>query len=538
MAIKNNHFYNDPAMAQAAANLSDLFGAPSGSDASGYATARATDLETGQRQAIWDYMQDPNADQTLLDRAGVFSDLYDPTQSYAAVQSTADTARYGYDTQALTSRSNNNADNIQLAAANAATNAQSGANNAADNRRQALIAMHENLSPGEIRPGWTPEEAKLLGVPEMAQVSGAVKPLSLEEQKADYLRRMATGDTTGLTDTDIIKQALLGTEQQATVDPVTHQPVLTNRFEAAGAQPVLSETDEKGLAFSQLPDRSKQESVVDIKGVDTYHAVDPKGAERSFVGYIGSDGKIYDQADPSKPAEGVVSKGSGGNQFAVDFNPDGTVAGIRQGAGAGTGRPPTEAQMRSGYAAESAEPSIKRLLTAYDDPNLLPSTTDMAIWPSLNQMSRSESIPTATIGRFINDQALTGPGKTFFLDLMNMLPLELMQRSGLAQTQTEWANELYNVVPQPNDTKEMRQIRKEHLTTFLRATKRMAGPAAAPEAATAAPAATAPAAAAPAATAPAAPAAPAAGDFQEGDIVSKPGFPDQQLKNGVWVEIK
>src|SRR4051812_18048572 len=173
MAIKANRYYNDPAMAQAAANLTDLFGPPSGSDESGYASARQTDLETDQRQALWDFLKDPNADMQLADRESVIAGLYHPDQSYYSVNVNADTTKYGYDTQAETSRSNNVADNIQLAANNAAdnvqsgannaaTNVQSGANNAADNTRAAIIAMHDNLAPGEIRPGYTPEEAEIL----------------------------------------------------------------------------------------------------------------------------------------------------------------------------------------------------------------------------------------------------------------------------------------------------------------------------------------------------------------------------------------
>ena len=75
---KSNGYYNDPAMAQAASNLATLFEPPSGSDASGYASARATDLETGQRKAIWDYIQQPGFDQDLYDRAGIVADLFNP----------------------------------------------------------------------------------------------------------------------------------------------------------------------------------------------------------------------------------------------------------------------------------------------------------------------------------------------------------------------------------------------------------------------------------------------------------------------------
>src|SRR6185295_13996774 len=379
MAIKGNRYYNDPAMAQAAANLSDLFGPTSGSDESGYAAARAKDLETNQRQAIWDYMQRPDADPELLDRAGVFSDLYDPTQSYKAVDTTAATARYGYDTQAATSRSNNIADNLQREAANKS-----------DNLVKIITEGYGNIGVGETQPAIPAEVlAPFGGTQAIPEMHGTPKPQTWDEAKADYLNRLARGDTTGISDTDVIKQALLGTEVTPTVDAAGN-PVLSNRFEAAGLKPVLSETEEKGLTFSQLPDRSKQESVVDIKGVDTYHAVDAKGGERSFVGYIGSDGRIYDQNDPSKPAEGVVSKGSGGNQFAVDFNPDGTVAGIRQGAGAAGGKPPTDFQTKAGFAEEMMEKPTKIILDAFDT-GKTPTTGDIAAFQVINKMATADS---------------------------------------------------------------------------------------------------------------------------------------------------
>ena len=71
MAIRSSRFFNRPAMAQAASNLATLFEPPSGTDAAGYARARADDLQTGQRKAMWDYMQRPGFDQTLFDRAGI-----------------------------------------------------------------------------------------------------------------------------------------------------------------------------------------------------------------------------------------------------------------------------------------------------------------------------------------------------------------------------------------------------------------------------------------------------------------------------------
>jgi hypothetical protein len=158
MPIKRNGFYNDPAMAQAAANLSSMFEPPSGSDSAGYARARADDLQTVQRQAIWDYMQDPNADRELLDRAGVFSDLFDPSNSY-----------YSVDTGAATLRANNAADNARLVETNRL-----------DNLAKLYGEGYGNVGRDEIQPAMGLDVLGQFGgtaaVPEFA---GPTSPLSV-----------------------------------------------------------------------------------------------------------------------------------------------------------------------------------------------------------------------------------------------------------------------------------------------------------------------------------------------------------------------
>src|SRR6185295_11861707 len=139
MPIKTNAMYHDPAMAQAAQNLASLFEPPSGSDAAGYALGSQRDQETAQRKALWDYYAQGGANFDP-DRLGVVADLYDPTQSYYAVDTDAASKRYTAD-QALKG-SEYSAD----------TSARTSiANNAADNRRAALVAEHGNIGQGERR---------------------------------------------------------------------------------------------------------------------------------------------------------------------------------------------------------------------------------------------------------------------------------------------------------------------------------------------------------------------------------------------------
>jgi len=512
MAIKSNRYFNDPQIAQVAQNIAGLFDAPSGSDLSGYATARQTNEESNRLAQLFTMAQSPDFNQQEFDRMAIANKNYAPVSSFYAVDADTAAKRYGYD-QSLAGTKYTADEQARVSAANnAADNTRALATNKSDNLAKLITEGYGNVGTGEVQREIPLSVMSQFGGTEaVPEFKGPVKPLTVDEVKGAILGQM---------DQPQQEQAVLGTDTVPIVNADGSVSYMS-RAEAniTGQTPVLSSEQEKGRAFASLPEETRKASVVDIKGQDTYHSVDAQGNDKSFVGYIGSDNRIYDQAHPEKPAEGVVSKGSGGNQFAIDFNPDGTVAGIRQGAGV-AGSKPTEANVRSGYAAEVAQPSVDRLMAAYDDPTKMPSAADMTIWPTLAQMGRSEDFSTATAGRLLNDKMVSGPGKEFFLDLMNMLPLELMQRSGLAQTQTEWANELYSVVPQPNDTPQMRLIRKEHLQSFLKATKRAAGPSN-PDAATGAatgaqqpaPAATAaPAAqAAPGATAEPA-AAPAAGE--------------------------
>ena len=61
MPIRSSGYYNDPALAQAAANLSALFQPPSGTDASGFATADATRAKMNQLAWLFDNPDDPTA---------------------------------------------------------------------------------------------------------------------------------------------------------------------------------------------------------------------------------------------------------------------------------------------------------------------------------------------------------------------------------------------------------------------------------------------------------------------------------------------
>src|SRR5688572_7070503 len=97
--------YNNPAFAQAAAEITKAFAPPSGADAHGWAAAKAKKAEAARLAEAWSNMTAPDSTSAIRDRFGIAAGLYNPTGSYHAV-----------DSANATSRANNaatNATNIQ-----------------------------------------------------------------------------------------------------------------------------------------------------------------------------------------------------------------------------------------------------------------------------------------------------------------------------------------------------------------------------------------------------------------------------------------
>ena len=526
MGVLANRFYNDPAMAQAAQNIASLFAPPSGSDASGYANARKTNEEANRLAELFAYSKSPSFDRGTFDREAVGGGLYLPTQSFYSVDQGNATTRYGYDkslegteytanqrrisdlyatdVDAKTKAAIDAADNARLLQTNRETALLAPVAENATRFIPPAIATEQNLPPTQtgvvnVAPG------EVANLPSGKIITGEKKPLTLEEVRGgtltDLIMAAKQADPSGALADELMKQSVMGTETSNIVND-KGEVVMTPRFATTGKKPVLSETDEKGRVIAGLSPAeqklatlgTKTVSVVGTDGqpvlvpefeagqrkpydgtpatTDNYVAKGPDGKEHQFVGYVGGDHRIHDVSN-DRVVDNVTAKITSSGQ-TIRVNPDGSVDIIQGGGG---GAKPTESERRSAYVYDMASAPVARLEAAYDDPAKLPNATDMTIWPSLNQMARSESLSTAAIGRLLNDQAISAPGREFFLDLMNELPLELMEKSGLATTQTDWASSLYAVVPQPNDTPEMRKRRKEHLDSFLKATHRAAGPA-------------------------------------------------------------
>lgn len=499
MAIKSNRYYNDPAMAQAAANLTDLFGPPSGADESGYAAARAKDLETNQRQAMWDYMQRPDADQGLLDRAGIISDLYDPSQSYYAV-----------DTTAATSRSNNEADNIQKSAANAA-----------DNQRALVQTLYGNLGRGDVRPALDPVIAEKFGIPAIPEQQGLPVPETETEARADILRKLTSGDTAAIGDVTMAQQALLGTDVVPTYGP-DGKPVLTPRFDATGKTPVLSAEMEEGGIVRGLDETQQIQRAL---GTDVVQVVDDQGKlsyvnrydaagktpvpgtapttdtfvrqdGSTFVGYADAQGQIHNQAtralEPTAVRKGEPTAGlqgldsyvrDDGSSFVGYADASGKIhnqsgalepRAVRKGelpaSTQGAVGKPTADEARAAYVGIQARPAATRLINAYKT-GALPDEADYAIQSGLDMAEEMDpgfwKFVSQQIGERYGRTRVSDAGQTFYNDVEQVMPLQLLIQSGAAVNVEEARRKRNQLMPRPSDNAQTRANRQQAMELFL-----------------------------------------------------------------------
>lgn len=173
MTIRSSSYFNNPAFAQAAQNLSSLFAPPSGADAAGWASANAKKEEAARLSQLFDYASDPNFNQTQFDRQNIAAGQYAPTSSFYSVDESNATARRGQDVTASTSRANNADDNARALETN---------------RLTQLGGLFDPLSEGQIRPELPPEIASQFGAPgALPAAQGREKPLSEAEVKGKLI---------------------------------------------------------------------------------------------------------------------------------------------------------------------------------------------------------------------------------------------------------------------------------------------------------------------------------------------------------------
>lgn len=174
MPIRSSGYFNNPAFAQAAQNLSSLFEPPSGADAAGWATADAKKQEAQRLADFYDYSTNPEFNQTQFDRMGVGAGAYAPNQSFYSVDKDDATKRYGFDTQASTSRANNADDNARALETN---------------RLSELGNLFDPVTQDALRPGLPAEIATQFGAPgALPEVQGLRSPLSETQVNAQRIQ--------------------------------------------------------------------------------------------------------------------------------------------------------------------------------------------------------------------------------------------------------------------------------------------------------------------------------------------------------------
>ncbi|MCY0148304.1 hypothetical protein OEG84_11430 [Hoeflea sp. G2-23] len=271
MPVRSSGYFNNPAFAQAASNLTALFAPPSGADAAGWANANAKKAEAARLQMLFDNPNDPN-----FDRRNIAVGNYNPTQSfYAQDQNNATTMR-GQDVTAATSRSNNAADNVralterqmQEAAAMerlGITNATdmrgqditantSLTNNAADNARALQANQQDNLTKlfgplneGQVRPDIPPEIAAALGLDQgLPAVQGNAAPLTETEVVGQNQQRLI--DSGQLTD-QMLLDNIMGKQSPVEAVGPNGEPVFMNPGAAVrtGAEAFINKGAEAAL---------------------------------------------------------------------------------------------------------------------------------------------------------------------------------------------------------------------------------------------------------------------------------------------------
>lgn len=202
--------YNNPALGQSFENIAAMFAPPSAGDLASYAQAASL----RQRNDIIEKLRsDPHyagAD------AGVLANLFDPTNSWAALDANTATARRGQDIAAQTSR----------------------ANNLQDNRFGVVSKLYGPLDQGQVRPELPASIAGQFDLPAMPQVAGAPKPLTEDQVKGGILQRATPDTIPTLTDQQITALTMGNTPTQNIVGPNGPQVVYTP--DAVGQQPYFN----------------------------------------------------------------------------------------------------------------------------------------------------------------------------------------------------------------------------------------------------------------------------------------------------------
>jgi hypothetical protein len=298
MPVRKNPVYADPYMAQAAQNVASLFAPEDPSKIAAGALhfqQAAAERDKAARVAdLYAKSLGPAPDMGALDRGSVIANLYDPSQSYRALDIKAETDRYGYDTTARTSL-----------ATNAADNARALRTNELDNQRHAVVGLHGPLNEGQVRPAISPELMHALNLPGIVQAEGRDKRPSETEALGAALQSLPLPMQQN--------RALAGSGTQDIIDPLTGQLRVQSNAGAIGMQPAPGKADQATEITRLIAERDRLPAAdQNRKAYDARIAALGRGQQQSAYdketdeAFAKENGKINAQANAARTQLGSL----------------------------------------------------------------------------------------------------------------------------------------------------------------------------------------------------------------------------------------
>lgn len=236
MARRSSRFYNDPQIGAVFENIAGMFGPPDSGELVNYAQAAGLRQKNDIIEGLRGDPRYQGAD------GGVLAGLFNPTQSWQALEMGDATTRRGQDVTAATSRSNN----------------------LTTNQFGAISDMFGPLNPGQVRPDVPGAVSDFMGLPALPGVAGAPKPRTENEVLGGELERLIAGEQ--ITDEDLVAAHL----SDIPIEQVVGEggaPTNVRRSDSVGQEPYFNKGAEaKGELYNYVtPDGQEGSAVFDGK---------------------------------------------------------------------------------------------------------------------------------------------------------------------------------------------------------------------------------------------------------------------------------
>lgn len=242
MAIRNNGYYSDPALAESFDNLAKAFAPASGSDAAGFANAKATREKAERLADLYNYARNPSYNQETADRLGVAAGNYAPTSSYYAVDENNESTRRNAD---VTAASATNVANINNAGALARQFAQPVLVNGDQTAFLPTQTVAATGLPAMFRGNITTNPGQMVTTPTGDVIAGAAKPLTQDELKAKILGTLPASEQ---------RAVVMAPADVAAVAGKDGEPTNVFKADSVGKTPYEKDTRQPQLGNYKAPD--------------------------------------------------------------------------------------------------------------------------------------------------------------------------------------------------------------------------------------------------------------------------------------------